>query len=260
MLFSVCLKVKNLGRNRQEWTISFYNNRICLCQETSCKNRGRMFCTEQATCKTLGRGRKILAPKFGFQVRIQFNTMLSHYYQHGWEAQHDPRRVEPFTNRRRWLGLAVVVLPCLVPGALRRGRPGRSQAEFHGANVLRWIYNVAPKIDRFIAGYWGFILCIIIYTKYLADRILSKTSGNLQKRKFRSLQVQITDRILEYSICGFVYIYIYRVSCKFNNRFGHAVSKIYIAMLVWCCWEYSIRWFVCIYAMFYGFFVQFHIE
>ena len=46
------------------------------------------------------------------------------------------------------------------------------------------------------------------YIKYLADRILSKTSGNLQKRKFPSLQVQITDRILEYSICGFVYIYI----------------------------------------------------
>ena len=69
-----------------------------------------------------------------------------------------------------------------------------------------------------------------IYTKYLADRILSKTSGNLQKRKFPSLQVQITDRILEYSICGFVYIY--RVSCKLNNRFGHAVSKIYIAVLV----------------------------
>ena len=96
------------------------------------------------------------------------------------------------------------------------------------------------------------------YIKYLADRILSKTSGNLQKRKFPSLQVQITDRILEYSICGFVYIY--RVSCKFDNRFGHAVSKIYIAVLVWCCWEYSICWFVCIYAMFYGFFVQFHIE
>jgi hypothetical protein len=70
--------------------------------------------------------------------------------------------------------------------------------------------------------------------------------------------VQITDRILEYSICGFVCIYIYRVSCKFNKKFGHAVSKIYIAVLVWCCWEYFICWFVCIYAMFYGIFVQFH--
>ena len=136
---------------------------------------------------------------------------------------------------------------------------------FDPSTYVGFLYRASPRGSDVVSGAW-----IIashnnashthIYTKYLADRILSKTSGNLQKRKFRSLQVQITDRILEYSICGFVYIYIYRVSCNFNNRFGHAVSKIYIAVLVWCCWEYSICWFVCIYAMFYGFFVQFHIE
>ena len=171
MLFSVCWKWKILAetdRNGQ-----YHSTIIVYVYVKKLPVRTGDVCfvlNKQATCKTLGRGRKILDPKFGFQVRIQFKIMLYHYYQHGWVAQHDPRRVEPFTNRRRWLGLAVVVLPCLVPGALRRGRPGRSQAhEFHGANVLRWIYNVAPKIDRFIAGYWGFILyiyIIYIYTQY----------------------------------------------------------------------------------------------